>query len=183
MKNLPSLLVLLCVATIASAGLGCRSYYRDPAVGTHIDPISGVRTDVMADNELPAGDQPDHLLWLNAYRIYKSMGDYQFYLEAQYAARPEKGYLDIAPGDSLIIRADGQELRLKTSGSMNTRKGKEGILRETALYPVDSATLKTIANAQEVQVSVVGKNGRVERTFAPENQARFVAFVQKFVRR
>jgi len=172
MKNIFS--ALLAVAFLA----GCAS---TPEVTTYVDPMTNQRTDLLSENELPSpGEgQPREIIWLNASRMPVSRTKYQTYLEVMYAANAEAGPLDIYPGRTLTIVADGQELKFSGLGSMNTRKEKKGILYETALYEAQPSDISTIANAQKVTVLVQGKNLLIERNFGPENFQRFRDFAQK----
>jgi len=172
MKNIFS--ALLAVAFFA----GCAT---TPEVTTYVDPNTNQPTDLLSENELPSPGpgQPREIIWLNASRMPVSRTKYQTYLEVMYAANAEAGPLDIYPGRTLTIVADGQELKFSGLGSMNTRKEKKGILYETALYEAQPSDISTIANAQKVTVLVQGKNLLIERNFGPENFARFRQFANK----
>jgi type IV secretory pathway VirB9-like protein len=98
-----------------------------------------------------------------------------------YAAREEAGYLDIGPGTTLTVIADGRTLKFHGIGSANLRKNKKGVLTENAIYLASAEDLRAIANAQRVAVRVAGKNGQLERDFAPANFERFRQFTSKFV--
>jgi hypothetical protein len=172
MKNI--FCALLAVAFLA----GCAS---TPEVTTYVDPNTNQRTDLLSENELPSpgGGQPREIIWLNASRMPVSRTKFQTYLEVMYAANAEAGPLDIYPGRTLTIIADGQELKFSGLGSMNTRKEKKGILYETALYEAQPSDIDTIANAQKVTVLVQGKSLLIERNFGPENFERFKQFANK----
>ena len=165
---------LLAVAFLA----GCAS---TPEVTTYVDPMTNQRTDLLSENELPSpgGGQPREIIWLNASRMPVSRTKYQTYLEVMYAANAEAGPLDIYPGRTLTVIADGQELKFSGLGSMNTRKEKGGILYESALYEAQPSDIDTIANAQKVTVLVQGKTLLIERNFGPENFERFKQFANK----
>lgn len=152
-----------------------------PDVATDIDRHTGIRTDIIPENYLETKGQPRELLWLNASRVFKNQSDFDYYLEVVYQATEETGYLDITPGPSLVIVADGKETKFMGAGSLNTRKVSRGLVREDAIYLAGPGDLKTIANAKRVTVKVTGRNGLVERDFAPENFERFKKFVLYFV--
>jgi hypothetical protein len=158
---------------------GCTS--PKPALITYEDPFNGLRTDLLTDNLLASKEQDRELLYLDAARIFKSASKYEYYLEVTYAARAEVGYLDIGPGPSLVIVADGKELKFTGHGSKHLRKKNKEMLNETALYVAQSSDLRAIGQAHAVTVRVQGKNGLVQREFAPENLERFKKFATKFV--
>ena len=165
---------LLAVALLA----GCQT---PPEVTTYVDPMTNQRTDLLSENELPApgGGQPREIIWLNASRVPVNRTKYQTYLEVMYAANAEAGPLDIYPGRTLTIVADGQELKFSGLGSSNNRKEKGGILYESALYEAQPSDIETIAHAQKVTVLVQGKSLLIERNFGPENFNRFRQFADQ----
>lgn len=169
MKNI---LCALCAAILLA---GCVA---TPEVTTYVDPLTNQRTDLLSENELvqPGVAQPREIIWLNASRLPVGRAKYQTYLEVQYAANAEAGPLDIYPGRTLTIIADGQELKFSGLGSMNSRKEKGNVLFESALYEVQTTDIQTIANAKKVTVLVQGKSLLIERDFAAENFERFKQF-------
>jgi hypothetical protein len=173
--KLTGLLLLLAVALLN----GCVT--RSPDVATYYHPGDGLRTDVITDNPLDTGEPGRELLWLNASRVFKTETRYDYYLEVTYAAKAETGYLDIGPGPTLSIEADGKEMIFIGNGSENLRKNKKGVLNETALYLAQANDLRAIASAKKVSVRVVGRHGIVQRDFGPANSERFKKFVAKFV--
>ena len=152
-----------------------------PDVVSYRDPNSGSRTDLISENLLESPGTPRELVWLNASRVFKNSRDYQYYLEVDYMARPETGFLDIQPGETLVITADGETWRLSGSGSLNTRREAKEEVRERAIYPATGHQLRLMASAQAVRVGVIGRNGIVQREFAAANFDRFRQFVSKFV--
>lgn len=152
-----------------------------PDVTTHYDNVSGLRTDLMSDNLLPAGDHPRELVWLNASRVYHTTSRYNYYLEVTYMARKEVGLLEIPPGQSLTLVVDGETIPLTGTGSLDSEKEtKEGLVQETAIYKTSRLVLQKISIAKKVNVAVKGKNGLVERDFADENLDKFRRFVTNF---
>jgi hypothetical protein len=151
-----------------------------PQVATYHDPGTGLRTDLITDN-LVEPDQPSReMLWLNASRVFKTATRFSYYLEVTYAATAETGYLDISPGPSLVLVADGKELKFSGNGSQQLRRDKKGVLTENALYEVQAQDLRAIAAAQKVTVRVSGRNGWVQREFKAVNRERFREFVAKY---
>lgn len=172
MKNI--FCALIAVVLLA----GCAA---TPEVTTYVDPMTNQRTELLSENELPTpgGGQPREILWLNASRVPVNRTKYQTLLEVLYAVNAEAGPLDIYPGRTLTIIADGQELKFSGLGSMNSRKEKGGILYESALYEAQPSDIQTIANASKVTVLVQGKSLLIERDFGPQNFERFKQFANR----
>jgi len=167
-KNFVQLAVLIFAA-------GCAM--QQPEVSTHYDPI-GNRTDLMSENLLDTSGPPREMVWLNASRIWKNADQSAYYLEVEYMARHEVGYLEIPPGQMLTIIADGETMKFDGTGSMNLRKPyKKELVREDAIFPVSKKALQKIAAAKQVKVQIRGNKGLIEREFAKENSERFRKFV------
>jgi len=170
-------LSLLCgLALLALAGCATR----DPDVATHYHPIDGLRADMTTDNLLDGGGTGREMVWLNASRVFKSHNRYYYYLEVTYAATQATGYLDIQPGQSLLIVADGKEMAFSGSGSAYQRKARGELINESCLYPAEPDQIQALGKAGKVQVKITGRNGRVEREFTPANSTRFRKFAEKF---
>lgn len=152
-----------------------------PDVVTHIDPYTRARTDLIPENLLETQGPVRENLYLNASRVFKDLATFDYYLEVVYEAREETGLLNITPGESLVVMADGRELKFKGTGSLNTRKERGGLISEYAMYQVSPGDLRAIASARQVKVKAIGRNGIVERDFAPPNFERFRKFVAHFV--
>lgn len=167
----------LLLATVLLGGCATKA----PDVLTYVDPYTKARTDLMSENMLESPEPIREVVWLNASRMFKNARDYQYYLEVDYMARTETGYLEIPPGETLVIIADGQELKFNGSGSTNARKGQKDEVSERAIYAATGQQLRTIANAENVRVSILGRKGIVQRKFTAENFERFRQFVQRFV--
>lgn len=169
-----------CLVTLVLGGSGC-STYQPPDVTTHHDRVTGLRTDLLDDNLLDTGDQPRELVWLNASRIFRPQGNYEYYLEVTYMAREEVGLLVIEPGETLTIVAEQETIRLRGSGSVSeTEEPENGVVKETALYKVSKLVMQKIAIARTVTVTLKGRNGLVERQFNPENFDKFRRFVTRY---
>jgi len=152
-----------------------------PEVTTHYDAFSGIRTDLMADNLLETPGTPREVIWLNAYRAYKNYSSSDYYLEVSYMATAEVGWLEIAPGESLVLIVDGEPMRLKGSGSANNRKtARKDFVTENALYEVSAIQIQKIAGARQVKLQIKGDKGLVEREFQEANFERFRAFVRNY---
>jgi hypothetical protein len=147
-------------------------------VTSYVNPVSGRKTDVLAENLLEAPGQSRELLWLNAYRDFSDRIHFKYYLEAIYGAREEAGYLDIGPGRTLTITADGHELNFTGLGSLSEWK-EDGAVFESAKYEATADDIYRISRARQVTVRVVGRNGIVVRDFAAENFDKFRKFADQ----
>ena len=119
---------------------------------------------------------------LDAYRILKG-AKHVYYLQTRYLATAEVGFVDIEPGQSLTIVADGETIKFySASGSMNNRELVRGMkfAEEKALFEVTRDQLQKIAKAKKVKVQIKGAKGLIERDFGPKNYDDFRAFVTRF---
>lgn len=146
-----------------------------PEVTSYVNPVSGRRTDIVANNLLDMPGNNREMLWLNAYRDYTDAYHYKYYLEAIYGAREDAGYLEIGPGRSLTIVADGQEMNFTGLGSLSKKEDK-GAVFETARYEATSDDIHRIASAKKVTVRLTGRRGVIVREFGPENFDNFRKF-------
>lgn len=166
----------VCSAVLASfLFTGCGT---TPEVTTYVNPVSGVRTDVMGQNLLDEPGNNREMLWLNAYRDYSDRYHYKYYIEVIYGAREDAGYLDIRPGRSLTIVADGQELNFSGLGTLKKWDDK-GAVFEAARYDATADDIHRIADAKQVVVRATGVHGVVTRQFAAENFEKFRKFVEQ----
>ena len=144
--------------------------------------FGGPDMDLIMDNELVSEEDKTSILWLNASRIRDSAWDSRYYLEANYQTLRQIGWLDVRPGQSLIIHVDGEEIRLTGQGSVNTRRETgDGIIVENAIYSVTPDQLRTIAKGRDVKVTLNGYERSIEREFQPENTERFRNFVLTYM--
>ncbi|MDX1952515.1 MAG: hypothetical protein SFY81_10035 [Verrucomicrobiota bacterium] len=165
---------LVALASFSLLLSGCSSTPSSP-VSSYYD-MRGLRTDILAENVLDGGPNEREMIWLNASRLYHENGRATYYLEVRYAANEETGYLEIYPGRTLNIVADGQQLRFSGLGSLEQKKDGK-VVYEDARYEASVIDLHTIANARKVTVIIKGKNSLVTREFSPENFQRFREFV------
>src|SRR5215510_14463876 len=91
---------------IRSAVAGCAGFVfalmlvgcgTTPEVTSYVNPLSGRRTDIVAQNLLDEPGNNREMLWLNAYRDSTDKYHNNYYLEVIYGARRDVGYLDISP--------------------------------------------------------------------------------------
>ena len=167
---------LLCSAVLA--GLFTAGCGTTPEVTSYVNPVSGRRTDVLAENLLESPGQSREMLWLNAYRDFSDQYKFKYYLEVIYGAREEAGYLDIGPGRSLTITADGNEMNFVGLGSLSKDEDK-GAIFETARYEATADDIYRISRAKAVSVRVAGRNGVVLRDFSLENFDKFRKFADQ----
>src|SRR5882672_11467574 len=96
--------------TILTLVTGCKTTPHD--VATNFDPITGARTDLMSENILETPQNPPReVVWLNASRLenkYWNRKGGKYYLEVNYMARTDTGYLDIPVGTTLVLTVDGK---------------------------------------------------------------------------
>lgn len=149
-----------------------------PEVTTWTNPVSGQRTDILAENLLDVPGETREMLWLNAYREIFGPQRHRYHLQVIYGAREEAGYLEINPGRSLVIIADGQELSFSGLGSLEKDEDK-GAVFETARYDATADDIARIASANKVVVRVTGRNGIVVREFTEENFEKFRQFAKQ----
>ena len=173
------ILLLIPLVTLVSA---C-STTPDGDTYTYRDAM-GNTTDLIVDNLLETKENEGDLLWLNASRIGEGREKPRYYLETRYETIPQKGWLHIPAGNSLVLRVNGQAMKLHTSGSLNTRSTTpSGTFLESAIYPVSAEQLLKISSAKTVEVELSGANRVVQRRFAPANTAKFMEFVGNRVNR
>lgn len=152
-----------------------------PETASNYNAISGVHTDIIGDNLLEAPGDPRELIWLNASRIAGRRGSPTYYLEVNYMAKTEVGWLEIPSGETLILTLDGQPVKVYSTGGANMRtKYKKNFVKERAIYKTDKELIQRIAKAKEIQVSVRGQNGLIQRSFGPENALKFQKFAETF---
>ena len=167
-------MTLICAGFLA----GCET--TPPAdVVSRTDELTGRQSHLITDNIIEDPSQTDSLLWLNASELFTYRGASRYYLEVRFQARPERGLIEITPGQSLTVTVDGAAMRLSGPGSAKFRKEKYGTLIENAVYTVDFGQLEQIAKAKEVKVRVAGNKGFVERQFAAKNFDNFREFIHQ----
>ena len=92
--------------------------------------------------------------------------------------------VDVSPGESLEIEADGElfKFRVLESGIYRDFQCEPRcIYDDRAYYPASASQVQTIARAKHVVVRLVGSKRTVEREFNELNFERFREFVQKNV--
>jgi hypothetical protein len=91
--------------------------------------------------------------------------------------RTQGDWLEIRPGESLVLLVDGDRVGLSGPGSTRARTQGAAARREVARYPAGAALVRRIAAARDVRVRLVGRRYHVDRAFTPRNLARFRRFV------
>ena len=172
--------LLIAAATLIA---GCAT--EEAPVTSYTDTFSGLTTGLL-DNELESPGPPREIVKLNAARYPKNFKQTLYFLEVEYQALKEVGFLEIPPGRTLTLVVDGQPMYFDGTGSGSLRKhetlNKHEFAREMAIYPATPAQLRKIAEAKTVKVRIKGNNGLIEREFNETNHDRFVKFVRSFVR-
>ena len=137
----------------------------------------------MGENLLESPGEPRELVWLNASRVFKSYDKAVYYLEVNYMARQEVGYLEIPPGQTLTVLVDGEAMKFDGIGSQRMRKPyKKELVREDAVYPCTNLQIQKIADAKAVKVRIKGNRGLIERDFGPQNFERVQKFAASYAR-
>jgi hypothetical protein len=174
-----SLVLIVVVGLIA----GCATKPPPPAA-TVYDPVTGERHDV-TEMFLPSPvDQPREVVYLASYRENQAFGTQtKYYMSIRYVAKSEVGLVEIPPGKTLTLIADGQPINLDGTGSINMRKNFQQkdieFVTETAIYPVSKADLQKLGFARKIQVQIKGSRGNINREFVPENYENLRDFVRR----
>jgi len=145
---------------------------------THRAAMSGPDMDMTLDNLLESSEDRSYLVWLSAVRVRDNAWEARYYLEVRYEGANDAGFIDLAPGETLLLSVDGELMRFRGLGSDATRhETSRGTFVENALYEVDPEVIKRIAAANEVKVQVNGQARKLYREFKPINFQKFRNFV------
>lgn len=145
---------------------------------THRAAMSGPDMDITLDNLLESSEDRSYLAWLSAVRVRDNAWDSRYYLEVRYEGANDAGFIDLAPGETLLVSADGELMRFRGLGSDATRhRTGRGTFVETALYEVEPDVIKRIAAANDVKVQINGQSRKLYREFKPINFQKFRHFV------
>lgn len=145
---------------------------------THRETFAGPDMDVIPDNLLESAEDRSYQVMLNAVRVREGAWEARYFLEIRYAGASDAGYIEIGPGETLLLTVDGQALRFRGPGSVGNRKvTAQQTYVENAVYEAKPEDLRRIAKAKEVKVQVNGNRRRLYRDFKPENIQRFRSFV------
>ena len=165
---------------IAALLAGCSSMSKSD-VYTYRSDIGGPGMDLIVDNELDSGDKPSELIWLNALRVRAGAWKGRYYLEVRYEALPQTGWVEIGPGETLVLTVDGQPMKFGGIGSVNERKATDSTVVEHAIYEAKADDIRKIARAKEVKVDIVSRLRTVHREFKPANIDKFKTFVLTYM--
>jgi hypothetical protein len=145
---------------------------------THRATLTGPDMDITLDNLLESSEDRSYLAWLSAVRIRDDLWNARYYLEVRYEGASDAGFIDLAPGETLILSVDGELLKFRGLGSDATRhETRRGTFVENALYEVRPEVIKQIAAANEVKVQINGQARKLYREFKPVNFQKFRNFV------
>jgi hypothetical protein len=147
-------------------------------VYTYRSGLAGPDMDITLDNLLESREDQSFLVWLNAVRVRDGAWEARYYLEVRYEGASDAGYIDIGPGQSLLLTIDGKAAGFHGLGSEETReRTANGHFVENVIYPATPDDLRKIARAREVKVQVVGRQRSLYREFQAANLEKFRAFV------
>ena len=171
------LILLLAVAGLLA---GCSTSSNSGSV-SYMDEYRGERFDTTTDTQLESSSMPGTQVWLNASRVSQKYGVTLFYLDVH--VESSLAWLAIGPGQTLILVVDNAEIRFDGIGSADLRKTdqKSGKFLESAVYLSNASDIRKIADAKEVKVKVIGKNGVLQSAFGPSNFAVYKKFVADFL--
>ncbi len=157
---------------------GCGTTTPTGSTYTFRDATAGPDMDVTLDNLLESSEDRSYLVWLNAVRVRDGEWEARYYLEVRYQAASDAGFLEILPGDSLVLTVDGQTMRFRGPGSGDNRKKLgNGQFVENAVFETKADDLRKIAKAKDIKVQVNGKKRKMYREFSEENRQKFRSFV------
>jgi len=89
-------------------------------------------------------------------------------------------WLHIEDGESLILFLDGQRVTLNSARAENAETHGRSVT-EGAAYPVTPDELVRIAQATQVRLKIIGKEGSREASFTPTNTEYVRRFVSRYV--
>ena len=175
--SIMNLRVLISLAAILMVA-GCSTTTPTGSTYTSRGSTAGPDLDVTLDNLLESSEDRSYLIWLNAVRIRDGAWDARYYLEVRYEGASDAGFMEIGPGENLLLTVDGHVMRFRGPGSRETRRVLgNGHYVENAVFECRAEDLRRIARSKDVKVQVNGDQRRIYRDFKPENFQRFRSFV------
>lgn len=173
---------LLAVAAVALWAVGCTTSTPDGSNYTHRDAFAGPDMDVTLDNLLESTEDRSYQLMLNPVRLRDGDWGAKYYLEVRYEGASDAGYMEIGPGDTLVVTVDGQAMKFRGPGSVDSRRvTNRDTFVENAVYEARPDDLRRIAKAKDVKVQVNGNRRRLYREFKPENIQKIRSFVLTYM--
>jgi hypothetical protein len=170
------------ILAVLLALVGCKTTPPTSPTYTHRDGLGGPDLDMTLDNLLESSEDRSYLIWLNAVRIREGLWDSRYYLEVRYEGASDAGFMDIGPGQTLILNVDGKTMQFAGPGSIDSRsKTGRGTFLENAVYEATADQLRDIAKAKDVKVEILGKNRRLHREFQATNVQKFRSFVLTYI--
>ena len=135
-----------------------------------------------ATGNVLAGYPISQRISLNVERRVLPNGKKVFYCLLEYFNESVvlKGWLSIQPADPLLLRIDGQIIRLAGIADRYTRQTIREQPSETAVYETPVELLNKLAEAREVIVRIRCSGQTIERSFDMENFRFFRRFVDEF---
>jgi hypothetical protein len=140
----------------------------------------------VSDIMLPTSSaQPREVVYLTLFRLNSVSAPPKYYITAKYVAPAEVGYLEVPPGQTLTLFADGQDIKLDSTGSINSRKAFKqkdvDFVTESAHYLISKKDMERLGFARKITVQLKGSKLLVAREFSAENYESMRAFVTRAV--
>ncbi len=151
----------------------------DPRYKVHCDNVSGKTVCVMTGNALRPFSPRYPLLSLGVISETDKDGRQRYFLRAVFVN--ERQWLNIGPGETLQMAADGESLRFSGAGSGGARHtGENDKVYEIALYETEATAIRKIAVAREVSVNLKG-DFPLQKNFGSFNNLYFRQFIQHYI--
>lgn len=172
----------IAVAVAALLLGGCASSRESGQNYTSRAVFAGPDMDVTLDNLLESTEDRSYQVMLNPVRLRKGDWGAKYYLEVRYEGASDAGYMEIGPGDTLVLTVDGQTMKFRGTGSFESRDTtSRKTFVENAVYEAKPDDLRKIAKARSVKVQINGDKRRLYREFKPENIQKFRSFVLTYM--
>ena len=167
-----SRLLILCLLLLITGCAGSMCL-----IQTRYDEFEGYTISRMINNSLGGSDwnmNPERVE-LNIQKLVSKQGHVSYSLIIECVSQLENGsWIFITSGESLAFLIDGKRVGLTGNGSGNDRDlFHSGTIMERAEYPVSREMIRTISNAKEVKVRLIGSKGFIERYFVQANFNNF----------
>jgi len=175
------LFVLIMVLVMAVIGAGCASIYdwRGKAAKTEciVDKFEHTQTCDLKDNFLNEEGPGEWRRFSFGIRKFVKKNDVSYLIRLDYSYND---WFFIEEGESLILLVDGKRVGFTTLDSPH--RSNTTVCYETAFYPITRKQIKSIANAKEIFVKVIGDDGYTNVSFSKENIACIKEFYDTYVK-
>jgi hypothetical protein len=151
----------------------------DARYKVHCDTESGTTVCVMTGNALRPLSPRYPLLSLGLMSEAPTKGSTRYFIRVLYIG--EGTWLNIGRGATATIAIDGDPVPFAGDGSAGSRfTGEGGKTYEVALYATGAETIRRIAAAREVRVTLRG-DSPLEKSFGAVNSLYFQQFVRHYI--